>query len=385
MQITDQYINGIGEDGATEEGPHYWSFGAGSVFDILNLLTVATNNGVNIYTEKFISKMGDYIYRTHIAADYFINIADSHPEEFPEPILIWRYGQQIKDNDLSDFGSWLFSRRKHGNLISQMFHRARVLFDITSFKKIAVGKKSLHENQGGWLPDIQLMSALLPNDLFIAAHGGNNGESHNHNDVGDFIVYAKGDPVIIDVGSGMYTARTFSADRYKLWFNTSAYHNLPTINGQQQSAGLGYAATNVSYKKNAAGTEFFMNINKAYPPGSGLEIWKRKISTTDQTITIVDSFNAKAAVSVEQTFMTVCSADISQPGKIIFTTAHGMKVELTYGPEWEISKEIIALVTEEDQGLRSTWHDQPILRILLKWREPRSKGRFQYSITTAEN
>src|SRR6185437_8395270 len=95
------------------------------------------------------------------------------------------------------------------------------------------------------LGEIQLMTVRGPNGLFLACHGGTNGESHNHNDVGDFIIYKGGRPVIIDVGSGTYTARTFSGHRYDLWFNTSAYHNLPTINGYQQGTGLAYAATDV--------------------------------------------------------------------------------------------------------------------------------------------
>ena len=48
------------------------------------------------------------------------------------------------------------------------------------------------------------------------------------------LLYVDGKPVIIDVGSGTYTSKTFSSDRFKLWYNSSAYHNLPLINGFQQ-------------------------------------------------------------------------------------------------------------------------------------------------------
>lgn len=42
-------------------------------------------------------------------------------------------------------------------------------------------------------------------------------ERHNHNDIGQFIVYADGKPVIIDVGVETYTAKTFSERRYEIW------------------------------------------------------------------------------------------------------------------------------------------------------------------------
>ena len=36
--------------------------------------------------------------------------------------------------------------------------------------------------------------------FYVAAQGGHNAESHNHNDVGNFIVFLNGKPVIVDVG-----------------------------------------------------------------------------------------------------------------------------------------------------------------------------------------
>ncbi len=383
MQLTDQYINGIGEDGGCEEGPHYWTFGAGCVLDILNLLSIATNGRINIYNEKIIRNMGAYIYRTHISENYFVNVADSHPEEYPGPIMVWRFGQAIADTNLSSFGAWLFRKDKYSNIINSTFHRARTLFDLSSLPAIAADKEVFHESQEAWLPDVQLMTARLRNELFVAAHGGNNGESHNHNDVGDFIIYAGDEPVIIDIGSGTYTAKTFSTDRYKLWFNTSAYHNLPTINGHQQAEGVVHAAYHVSYKKDNVRTTLMMNIEKAYPAATGLTAWKRMIITDNEKVVVTDSLETvKPLASLTQSFMTICPVDINQPGTIVFTTVHGNKVSLQYGDGWQVTKETMTLTTEEEQGLKLTWHNQPITRILLTHRSPVASGHFQYIITT---
>jgi heparinase II/III-like protein len=381
MQITDQYINGIGDDGASEEGPHYWSFGAGCVFDVLNLLNLASNNQINIYNEKIIRKMGTYIFGIHIAENYFVNVADSHPEENPGSVLVWRYGKAIPDSSLQAFGAWLYRRENFRNTINQSFHRSRTLFDLINLKNISSDKLPFVENNRSYFDDIQLFTHRLSNGLFISAHGGNNGESHNHNDVGDFIVYANGDPVIIDVGSGTYTARTFSSQRYKLWFNTSEYHNLPTINGVQQHEGLRYSAGSFTHWDDIRGAHNTFDIEKAYPISIDLTKWRREIVISN-VIQLIDSFILSGlATSLTQTFMTVCETDITQPGKIIFTTQYGYKVELKYGTEWEISKEIIPLVTEEDQGLKTTWHNQPITRILLTLRSPKNSGSFQYIIS----
>jgi hypothetical protein len=382
MQLTDQYINGIGEDGGCEEGPHYWAFGTGCVLDILNLLNSASNGSITIYNEKIIRNMGAYIYRTHISGNYFVNVADSHPEEHPEAIMVWRFGQAVADKDLSSFGAWLFRRDKYSNAINSSFHRARTLFDLSSLPTIAADKEIFHENPEAWLPDVQLMTARLSNELFVAAHGGHNGESHNHNDVGDFIIYAGGDPVIIDVGSGTYTAKTFSKDRYSIWANTSAYHSLPTVNGQQQKDGVNYAASQVSYKKEKDRTILSMNIEKAYPATAGLIAWKRIITAGPETVVIADSFKAvKLLASLTQSFMTICTIDLTQPGTIVFTTEHGNKVSLQYGNGWQVTKEMMKLTTEEEEGLKITWRDKSITRILLTHQTPEASGHFQYVFT----
>jgi hypothetical protein len=385
IQITDQYINGIGDDGACEEGPHYWSFGPACVLDVLDLLDRATNGRINIYNQKIIGDMGAYICRTHISGNYFVNIGDSHPEENPEPIMVWRFGKDVTDTRLSSFGSWLFHRQEASAEINQTFHRCRQLFDLVNLKAINDDRQIFEDNKDVWLPNVQLMTTRLPNGMFVATHGGNNGESHNHNDVGDFIIYADGDPVIIDVGSGAYTAKTFSRDRYKLWFNASAFHNLPTINGQQQEAGALYAASDVHYSRDNQRRILTMNIEKAYPAELGLIAWKRAISADDKRITISDRFTSKKAlVSLTQTLMTVCDVKINQPGIIVFTTEDGDKILLHYDTEWQTTKETIPLTTEEEQGLKSTWRNKTITRILLTHRLPKSSGHCEYIFSNSK-
>ncbi len=71
---------------------------------------------------------------------------------------------------------------------------------------------------------------------YLAAKGRYNAESHNHNDVGSFIVAVGGQPLLIDVGVETYTKNTFSAARYDIWTMQSEYHNLPVVDGQGQAA-----------------------------------------------------------------------------------------------------------------------------------------------------
>ena len=48
----------------------------------------------------------------------------------------------------------------------------------------------------------------------FAAKGGHNGEPHNHNDIGHFILHANGISVLADMGWGAYSAKYFGEERY---------------------------------------------------------------------------------------------------------------------------------------------------------------------------
>src|SRR5205823_1617187 len=134
-------------------------------------------------------------------------------------------------------------------------------------------QKGLPLPQNTWLPDIQVMITRdkegTTKGWFVAAKGGNNDESHNHNDIGNIIVYYDGQPLLIDVGRGTYTAKTFSNRRYEIWFNCSDYHNVPTINGVTQPPGPSFKATNVSCNQGKTFAEMKLDISKAYPENAG--------------------------------------------------------------------------------------------------------------------
>lgn len=85
-------------------------------------------------------------------------------------------------------------------------------------------------------------------------------ESHNHNDVGNFIIYADGKPAIIDVGVETDTAKTFSPSRYDIRTMQSQYHNLPIVNGIQQQAGENFRASDVRYAMTDELVEFSLPL-----------------------------------------------------------------------------------------------------------------------------
>lgn len=78
-----------------------------------------------------------------------------------------------------------------------------------------------------------------PDDFALGAvfKAGHNGESHNHNDEGTFVIATGSTMPITDIGSEIYTAATFGSDRYKSPVNGSYGHNVPVVDGKWQKEG----------------------------------------------------------------------------------------------------------------------------------------------------
>jgi hypothetical protein len=206
--------------------------------------------------------------------------------------------------------------------------------------------------------------------LYLAAQGGNNGESHNHNDVGNFLVYSDGRPAIIDVGVGTYTAKTFSPHRYDIWTMQSAYHNCPTINGVMQSAGRQFAASEVRYKADDNTAEFHLNLAEAYPAEAHVQPWNRtlRLNRSSNEVELLDEYVLQQpAKTISLTFMTPCTVKVGTPGELSLAMPDGMSVRIQYDAHaLAPSVEEIRL---EDPHLRQSWGER-LFRILLRAQEP---------------
>jgi hypothetical protein len=225
-----------------------------------------------------------------------------------------------------------------------------------------------------WMPGIGVMAARLKQDsiqgLYLAAEAGNNGKSHNHNDVGNFVVYADGSPVIIDVGVETYTAKTFSSKRYEIWTMQSAYHNCPTINGVMQSPGREFRATAAACRQDDQTAELHMEIAGAYPAEANLESWRRlvRLDRTRNRVEITDEYSLKQpAHQITLTLMTPCRVEQSPRTLHLENRAH-----VAYDAGLTAAVEELKL---EDPRLRTVWGDR-IYRILLYAKDPPRQGKW---------
>ena len=387
MRSVDRYVNGLGEDGGCDEGPHYWNAAGGCAFDCLEWIAKGTNNKVNIFGEPLLKKMVSYIYKTHIGDTYFVNIGDGAPKISDiNGTFLYRIGSVMQDDEMKHFGLWAYTNHRP-SFSMEVYMKVRNIENLLTINQMPTGEATYKPLEHIWISDIQLMVARVSNKLFLATHAGTNGKSHNHNDVGDFIIYVNEEPFIIDAGSGTYTATTFSSHRYDLWNMQSQYHNLPTINGIGEHEGVEYAAKEVVYTTNAEEDKLKMNIAEAYPKEAGVISWKRTNSLLrkKEEIDIVDDYEMKdKPTALHQTFMTVADVDLSENGKVVFIGKND-KLVLEYdAAQFSVTTDNPSLVGPDFGNIKGKWGNKVITRVLFTAKNPQAKGTFAYKFRKGE-
>jgi hypothetical protein len=375
-RILDQFLNGYSEDGGCDEGPGYWGHAAGSLFEALELLHSATGGAVDVYDRPLVHQMMQFIAKVHVGSDYFVNFGDASPKPRPPASLVFRMGRRLHDPVLTGFGAWLAARDREDGRDSSGRGLAlgRALPALLIQRELEESAPHAPDIRDVYLPDLQFFAARDAR-LYVASHGGHNGESHNHNDVGDVVVFVDGEPALIDVGVETYTAQTFGAGRYDIWTMQSGFHNLPTVNGQQQSSGREFGASDVRYVPSASAPSVRLDIARAYPSEARLSHWVRTVTLhRGRDVEVADTYAAASCRQpVAQSLMTPLTPDVGKAGVVRLLKANGSPLaQVRYDASaFDAASEEIAI---KDERLRSVWGER-LFRIRLTARTCNTNGR----------
>ena len=393
MRCLDNFMNPYPRDGGCDEGPSYWGRAGGSLYDCLELLHLCSGGRINIFDESLVREIGKYITRVYIHDRYYINFADAAARLNGHASIIFRYGRQIEDEAMKGFGAFLAKQQKIGehDIRGSFGCLGRVLPTLFHLGELLKAEPKIPLAGDFWLPDLQVMGARSrggsKDGLYVAAKGGHNAESHNHNDVGNFIVYCDGYPAIIDVGVETYTAKTFSNKRYEIWTMQSAYHNCPIVNGVMQKDGREYEATDVVYEAREKDVVFSLDLSGAYPEEARLKSWKRTITLNrDKNVTVEDFYELEEVrQNMQMILMCWREPDMASEGKIILKNPEEIEdlktVFITFDQDrFRVDFETIPM---EDGRLRSSWGER-LFRIVFTARETLLKDEFRFTIEQGE-
>lgn len=344
----DRFAAALPPDGAIDEGYHYWWNGACRLLEALEL---AGRPGPPTETVAF-------PHRMHLGGPWHLNHADGPAR--PAPDLPWaalhRAARRAGDREAMAYAA--AHRRPDQGVAHESEGLGRMLRALTDPEWVDARPAPAPLPRDVWLPSTQVRVARpqagSAAGLTLAVKGGHNGEHHNHNDVGSFVVALGGVPVIVDAGRPTYTAQTFGPDRYSIWTMQSGWHNVPTIRGTQQRAGREFQARSVT----ATDDGITLDVAGAYPRTDVRWVRTAELDRTTGRIVVRDAWEMAPAEGEAPTVLhlLLAGAVSTAPGRAEVTALDGAGVlTLTWSPAVPCRTVVRDL---DDPMLSSVWGER---------------------------
>ncbi len=305
----DNFLRTASPDGACDEGPGYWSHAGSKLRDYLRIMCDASSGKFDLFSDAQVKAMGEYISRVQIGDGWSVNFSDASALSMGTVDEVFRYGADTGSDEMMDYAIYI-SQFKNGKDFMKLtqgsgydiFRRLEAIRYSDSFRKraadalqkaggdmtVMAGNLRASVPECTWYPETKHFFARNGAGWFLGAKSGHNHESHNHNDVGSFILFIDNAPILVDAGVETYSKATFSSDRYTLWTMQSCWHNLPSINGVDQSNGWKYRGCDE--KANLASRTFSADIAGAYLKEAACRKWVRTFSLGNDSLTLTEEY-----------------------------------------------------------------------------------------------
>ncbi len=294
-------INGFLEDGYCPEGVGYYNYGFSYLIRLREALYRASHGQLDLFEHPRMYAIAKFGEESEIINEVYPAITDCRPGTPPSEYITWYCGKSF-GWDLSNVKKDRFEASSDG-LIREFSNspcRLQYTYDCKpgirtyfNFADVLVCRPDRHD----W-----------NSSLGLVVKGGNNNESHNHNDVCSFTIVSGNDIMMGDMGGPTaYTAKTFSAERYELYPMFSSYgHPVPLVDGIQQHASGSAKGEIIESKFDDNTDKVVYDLKSAYehPDLVAIErvfVYDRK---DGGQVEVVDQFEAKKAINFETAITT---------------------------------------------------------------------------------
>ena len=247
-----KYIDNLDPDGYCSEGLTYWIYGFGFFSLFYDVYTQLTGEWPKILDSETVRNTLNYAKNAILGKGICIPFADGSMSDMKsERIAILVLNRLFNTNVL-------LNKLEYGLPDRDVLGLRRLYcFDLY--------EKATNDKVKDCFFEKSQVLIKSKSDYVFVSKGGNNGEMHNHNDIGAFAIFKNDTPYIVDPGAGEYTKDYFggAVKRYsREIFVCSAYaHSIPVIDDTIQTWGEEYHATVLDR------TDDYIeyDLSKAYP------------------------------------------------------------------------------------------------------------------------
>lgn len=363
----DAFLATYGDDGACDEGASYWHAAALALWGALEVLSECVGESAkDILSTPKLRGMCRFVEEVWVGGDTYLNFADCSPKAGMLKGREYIFAKATGNADMAAHAAHDVIASGWGEEENDynLFYKFAGLTALPSILREGSAEPVSPKDGSAWFERTQMLVCKRDGVVF-AAKGGNNGESHNHNDLGSLILYKDGKCLLADIGVETYTKTTFGPDRYTLKPMRSPWHNTVNFPPLEQLPGKERAAKLVSRDENSV--EY--DLTWAYPAGKGLRSYRRKASFLGDRIQVVETIDSD--LEAELTLVTVERPRCENIGNEI--SFDSFKVTFAYSAGAPGGGTIESEVMEiTDARLRNAWPEK------LYRTRMRAKGSFTW-------
>ena len=161
--------------------------------------------------------------------------------------------------------------------------------------------------------------------VYLLVKGGDNGESHNHNDVGSFVIIAGDDMVAADTAGGDYNRDYFREKRYTFFATRSISHNVPIVDGVEEFPGTECHPKSFSMTQQGDEDHILFDLTGVLPTPK-LTAFHRAFTGNRKTgrITIEDTFQLSEPCEIRDRIIAINKPEVLGKGAIRLNGQGGM-------------------------------------------------------------
>lgn len=314
------YLASYADDGMCVEGIGYWAFGFGFFASYAMLERELTNGEVDWFARPKVKEIAKNLQKAFLQKDVLVSFSDCsvfQKYSFGLPHMLRHvYGDEIEALPY-DLGIAVYDNT-HFNFALRSF----IYFDKSNTAN------TLATNVTYTAPNSAYLTKRTSAYGF-AVKGGNNGESHNHIDVGSFILARNNKQIICDIGAGPYEDGYHTERRYT-FFNPSAYsHSIPILDGEGED---GIRRDNVIVEYDGKSSRATMDIANGY----GLDFVKsikRSFTFSENEIELNDDFVLSRKTEIKERFVSIIKPTLCENSVVIddvkLVAEDGLEAQIT--------------------------------------------------------
>ena len=290
-------------DGSSSEGVSYWHYGLMNFVALSELLYARSQGEINLLASTRLQQIAAYPAQVQLYGSQFANFSDCDESVKFNPGIVVRLAERTHEPSTKNLLALPAQPDIDWRLT--MMLRNILWWDGT--------QPSATQLNDAWLRTNGIVRLVTKNawhdDVILTVKAGHNGENHNHNDIGSFILNVAGENLLVDPGRGLYSRAYFNEQRYENIFANSYGHSVPMINETLQAAGHTFVGHIEQVNTEGPRKQVSMEFGRAYPVPELLSAKRRLLFGIDGeeagTTWLYDTFTFSNAPSkVEEVFVT---------------------------------------------------------------------------------